>query len=61
MTYLSGFEDYCKPRENKTVEQYRFFTRVQGIDESIEKFVTELKMLAATCNFEHAAYRFLGA
>ena len=49
---LKGLEYYCKPSKNETVERYRFFTRVQGIDESIEKFVTELKMLAATCNFE---------
>ena len=43
---LKGLEDYCRPSKNKTVERYKFFTQVQGRDESIEKFVTEIKMLA---------------
>ena len=43
---LKGLEDCSGPSKNKTVERYKFFTQVQGRDESIEKFVTEIKMLA---------------
>ena len=34
---LKGLKDYCKPSKNKTVDDIAgFFTRVQGIDESID-------------------------
>ena len=34
------------------MERYRFFTRAQEEGESSEKFVTYLKLLASTCNFD---------
>lgn len=47
---MNTFEEHCNPKKNVTVERYKFITRIQE-GESIEKFVTDLKLLAATCNF----------
>ena len=38
-------------RKNETVERYKFFSRFQNPGESLEKFITDLKLLATTCNF----------
>ena len=34
------------------VERYKFFTRVQEAGETLDKFITDVRILAATCNFE---------
>ena len=46
-----SFEEHCNPIKNETVEGNKSFTRVQEEGESIDKFVTDLKLLATTCNF----------
>ncbi|KAK7891393.1 hypothetical protein WMY93_023356 [Mugilogobius chulae] len=48
---IEKFDNYCSPTVNETVERYKFFTRNQGSSESIDGYVTELKLLAKTCNF----------
>lgn len=48
ITTLDGF---CDPKKNETIERYNFFTRSQSQDESLDKYLTELRTLAATCNF----------
>ena len=48
---MNAFEEHCNPKKNETVERYKFFTRFQEEGESIEKFVTDFKLLTATCNF----------
>ena len=48
---LESFEAHCNPKKNETVERYKFFQRFQEPGESFEKFVTDLKVLASTCNF----------
>ena len=48
---MNTFEEHCNPKKNETIERYKFFTRIQEEGESIEKFVTDLKLLAATWNF----------
>ena len=45
------FDGHCKPRKNETVVGFKFFSRTQDPGESQEKFVTDLKLLATTCNF----------
>lgn len=45
------FDDHCNPKLNETVERYRFFMRDQGIDETVDKYVTDLRVLASICNF----------
>ena len=49
---IKAFDDHCDPKKSETVERYKFFTRFQEQGESLEKFMTELRILAATCNFE---------
>ena len=48
---FTAFQKLCDPRRNETVERYRFFTRKQHDCEGIDSYVTELKVLARTCNF----------
>lgn len=48
---LEKFDAHCYPKVNETVERYRFFARNQGPNETIDKYVTDLRMLASTCNF----------
>ena len=48
---LQAFDAHCDPKKNETVERYRFFTRNQESGESIDKYLTELKVLAESCNF----------
>jgi hypothetical protein len=50
---LNKFEDYCIPKTNVTVIRHRFNTRVQGHSESIDQYVTDLKLIAKDCEFEH--------
>lgn len=45
---IEKFDHYCSPTVNETVERYKFFTRNQGTSESIDGYVTELKLLAKT-------------
>ena len=48
---LEAFDGHCNPRKNETVERFKFFSRTQDPGESQEKFVTDLKLWATTCNF----------
>lgn len=48
---ITAFDEHCNPKVNETVERYRFFTRNQGQKEGIDSYVTDLKVLASTCNF----------
>lgn len=49
---MDRIDEHCNPKLNETVERYRFFARNQAPGESIDKYVTDLRMLASTCNFE---------
>ncbi|XP_023816251.1 uncharacterized protein LOC111948290 [Oryzias latipes] len=48
---IERFDDHCSPGTNETVERYKFFSRNQGGGESIDSYVTELKLLTKSCNF----------
>ena len=48
---FSNFEVYCKPKQNVTIERYRFNTRVQGRQETIDQYMTELRLIAKNCSF----------
>ena len=39
-------------KKNETIERYKFSTTFQEQGESVEKFINELTILAAQCNFE---------
>ena len=45
------FRDYCEPRKNITYLRHVFFTRVQGPNEKIDAYVTDLKNKAKDCEF----------
>ena len=48
---FAKFEEYCKPKQNITIERYRFNSRVQGKLETVDKYVTELKLISKNCSF----------
>ncbi len=48
---FSKFESYCKPKQNVTIQRYRFNTRVQGRQETIDQYLTELRLIAKNCSF----------
>lgn len=48
---LSKFDTYCKPRKNIVYDRFKFFSRSQMNHESVDKYVTELKILAVPCEF----------
>ena len=39
------------PKVNLTYEKHRYFTRNRQVGESIDKYVTDLRILAGTCAF----------
>ncbi len=48
----TAFKAYCNPRKNLTFERHKFNTRDQDENETIDQYVTALRTLAATCEFE---------
>ena len=50
-TLFAKFEAYCKPKQNVTIERYRFNTRVQAKHKTIDQYLTELKLIAKNCSF----------
>lgn len=48
---MALIDEHCNPKLNETVERYKFFVRNQGHDENIDRYVTDLRVLASTCNF----------
>ena len=46
------FEEYCYPLKNETFERYKFWSRNQLENESIDNYITSLKNLANMCAFE---------
>ena len=51
--YLAAFKEYCVPKTNETVEVNKFFNRKQKKTETVDEFITSLKILAEQCNFEN--------
>ena len=48
-----AFREYCSPQKNVTYERHKFNIRNQTENESIDQYVTELRTLASTCEFEN--------
>ena len=48
---LEVFDGYCCPKKNITVERFKFNTAVQTGTESVQAYVTRLKILASSCEF----------
>ena len=51
-TYYDNFEQYVQPKTNIVFSRYKFHNRVQGIAETFDSFVTDLKLLVQECNYQ---------
>ena len=49
---MDKFEAYCALKKNTTFERYVFFSRKQKDNEPFDQWLTDLKRLASTCEFE---------
>lgn len=45
------FREICNPQNNRTMERHRFHSRNQKQGESIESFISDLRIKAKSCNF----------
>ena len=45
------FDDYCNPRKNEVFERHQFWSRDRHEDETIDRWLTELRTKAATYGF----------
>ena len=50
-TFYDKFEGYVTPKANPVLARYKFHNEVQDQDESVDQFVTELRLLAKDCGF----------
>ncbi|KAK4886364.1 hypothetical protein RN001_002635 [Aquatica leii] len=48
---LEKFENHFSPKKNLSFERYKFFTRKQLVGEFLERFITDLKNKANSCEF----------
>jgi len=48
---FAKLEAYCKPKQNVTIERYRFNTRSQSKEETIDQYVLELRLIAKNYGF----------
>ena len=48
---IEALEDYFAPKRNVVAERYKFRSRSQNIDESIDAYLASLRELAKTCEF----------
>ena len=58
-TVLKKFESFCIGATHEAFESYRFHSRVQESNETIEAYVAELRIIARGCNFEHFEDRMI--
>ena len=48
---MEKFEAYCNPKRNITYERHLFNTHMQSANETIDAYVTELRLQAKNCEF----------
>lgn len=48
---LTAFKKYCEPRKNTVYERHQFWAHTYNVQAGIDKFVTELKARAHSCEF----------
>jgi len=48
---FTKFEAYCKPKQNVMIERYRFNMRIQAKEETIDQYLTEIKLIVKNCSF----------
>lgn len=52
--HLDKFQAYVKPNTNLIYNRYKFHSRFQTEGESLDQFVTDLKLLFKECNYQEA-------
>ncbi|KAK0141090.1 hypothetical protein N1851_021892 [Merluccius polli] len=50
-TYYERYEAYVLPKKNTIFSRYKFHEKVQGANETLEQFATELKLLVKDCAY----------
>ena len=45
------FEGYCKPKQNVTLERFTFNTRNQQETETLDQYLTALRLLSKRCQY----------
>ena len=50
-TYFERFTNHVEPKCNPVFSRYKFHKRIQAESETVEQFVTDLKLLARDCSF----------
>ncbi len=45
------FSEICNPQQNKTMERHKFHSRNQKQGETIESFISDLRIKAKACHF----------
>lgn len=58
-TVMRKFEEFCMGTTHEAFESYRFHSRAQEQNETIEAYVAELRKLARGCNFENFEDRMI--
>lgn len=51
-TIVNKFTAYCNPMKNLVYEHFKFFKRDQLPGETVDQFITALKQLATSCEFQ---------
>lgn len=51
-TYFERFANHVEPKCNPVFSRYKFHKRVQAESETVEHFVTDLKLLVRDCSFK---------
>jgi len=51
-TLVQAFDQYCEPRKSIIFQRYKFGCCIQQEGQSFDDFLTELKTLAATCDYK---------
>ena len=49
---MEKFEAYCLPKNNLVIERRNFFPRNQQPEETIDGYITEVRNLSSTCEFQ---------
>ena len=52
-TYFSKFASHLQPKINSIFSRYKFYSQKQDSD-TIDQFVTRLRLIAKECNFKDA-------
>jgi len=50
--YFERFANHVEPKCNPVFSRYKFHKRVQAESETVEQFVTDLKLLVRDCSFK---------